>query len=166
MKIARTINVQNDNFFEFPGTIFVYTKLNISLRKLKFSGIAIDKINDKKLLGYKDSSVELEIMKSLGISMYIASFFSSKLPIKLLKKYLVEYKNSQLIDTSFEDLVYGEVLGYFDFKKYSDEVTFGESCASMVNYLNASNFKKASFEHSMHSFTDKTYALAKYSKIS
>ncbi|MBP3914977.1 hypothetical protein [Clostridium sp.] len=166
MKLSRTIKAKKDNYFEFPGTIFVFTYVNIRPRRLFFKGIAIDQITPKKHLGYKDSYVNLEVLNSFSVLLFLVSFISSKLVTKLIKRYLEAYKDSQIVDTTFDHMQYGTKLGYIDFQKFSNPSTCGETCASIVNYLSKSNFKNKSIKHSMHSFEDKSYSIAVYNKIS
>ncbi|CUO55379.1 hypothetical protein [Clostridium disporicum] len=162
--MKRTFNVYSDNYFEFPDMIFVYTSITLKSRYITFNGVAIDMLNDSKFVAYKNSTIKLEVLSSFYISLYLCSFLSNSLITKLIKKYLSKYRENNLIDTTFDNLEYGDKLGYLDFVKYSTPLVYAEACENIVNFIAKSNYENRRVIHNMHSFTEKAYAKVIYCK--
>lgn len=162
--MKRTFNVYSDNYFEFPDMIFVYTSITLKSRYITFNGVAIDMLNDSKFVAYKNSTIKLEVLSSFYISLYLCSFLSNSLITKLIKKYLSKYRENNLIDTTFDNLEYGDKLGYLDFVKYSTPLVYAEACENIVNFIAKSNYENRRVIHNMHSFTQRTYAKVIYCK--
>lgn len=162
--MKKSFKLSEDNYFIFCDTIFVYTKINLRSRYVIFTGVAIDQLSNNRFTAYKSSSVKLEVLSSFHVLLCLSSLFSSYIINKLIKKYLDKYKRSNLIDTSFQDLNYGEKLGYIDFLKFSDSNVYAESCETIINYIAKNNYKNNRVIHNMYSFVDKTYAKVIYCK--
>ena len=121
-------------------------------------------LNDSKFVAYKNSTIKLEVLSSFYISLYLCSFLSNSLITKLIKKYLSKYRENNLIDTTFDNLEYGDKLGYLDFVKYSTPLVYAEACENIVNFIAKSNYENRRVIHNMHSFTEKAYAKVIYCK--
>lgn len=163
--MKRTFTVYSDNYFVFPDTTFVYTSVTLKSRYIIFNGVAVDMLSDNRFIAYKNSTVKLEVLSSFFILLYLSSLLSNHFITKLIKKYLSKYKGSNLIDTSFEDLEYGEKLGYLNFIKYSDIDIFPEVCENIINYIAKTNYQNKRVIHNSHSFVDKTYSKVIYCKF-
>lgn len=154
-----------DNFFVFPETTFVYHKVTITGNTLSFDGVAVDKLSKELSIAYQDSTLTLEVLPFYAFMISLLSIVSSKAALLLLKKYLDKYNGSNLVDITFDQLSYGRLLGNFTFKKYTNERTYHEACACMVNKLYREGNSRTYFNHNMYSFDDHTMSKASFIRI-
>lgn len=168
MKLHKSVKIKGEkkNFIKFQNLIFVYTDIEVSLRKLTYRGVAVDKLAANDYIGYKDSTVELDVLTSASIWFYLISFVSTNLLLKSITRYRDKYRDNDFVDVRYGNLGYGEKLGYFKLDSKSNESFFPVTCATIVNHLVEDNYKKEKYRDYSHSFSLKGYASIQYTKIS
>lgn len=156
-----------ENYYVFDNMLFTFYNLEIDRvkRKVKFIGIIADEISNQRFFAYKNSTIELEMLERYIYGAIILGLFSDKWTLRLIKKYLAKYKGSAIIDTSFENVEYGDRIGYMNFKSFNSDIERNKSCVDMANYIYDNGFKKQYFCHNSYSFVDKTYTKAEYQNI-
>lgn len=161
----RIIKTNKENYLRFPGFIFVYISIEIGLRKLKYIGFAIDSIDENTFLGYKCSTVEIEILQRSSILIFLANMISHSLALKCINNYFEKYEDSKIVNTEFDNLELGEKVGYFRFDSRSHKSLYSATCADIVNYLVSVDFDIDIVKECQYSFPRHAYAITQYTKI-
>lgn len=165
--MRKNLKITSNNSLLFFNIIFIFTRITFNKNnKILFSGILLYKISPRKFTIYKDSTVKVEVLSKVYKKLYIISFISKKLVVLLLQKYLLKYNNSQLVNTTFKDLIIGPSLGVLNFSKSTTNFLLYQFCLHIVNYLSISDFIQDTLKFNMYSFSDKVLMNASYKKIS